>query len=128
MSTTFSLPLFKTGLYDFSTYLTVTGTAVKLCVGLGIDPIKAPDGIAMTGPYVADGHGIRSFAHVPKRHLAADQAARQKLRVPVVELQSDDWVRRLDREVWNGGVLCESTKVISHNTFSCIKQFSLRKL
>lgn len=76
----------------------------------------------MTVPHVADGHGIRSLAHVPKRYLAAGQAARQTLPVPVVKLQSDDWARRLHREERDGGVLCERAEVIYLLRHVCVRK------
>lgn len=60
----------------------------------------------MAVPYVADGHVGRVLTDVPERYLAAHQTAGQTLRVPVVELQRDDRMRRFDRETGGGRVFC----------------------
>lgn len=85
--------------------MAVGGTGVELRAGFRVDPVEAPDRIPVAVTYVADGHVGRVFADVPKRHLSAHQATGQTLRIPVVELQGDDRMRRLDRETRDGGVL-----------------------
>lgn len=88
-------------------YLTVTRTGVKFRTGFGMNPMETSDGIAVPVSQVADGYVRRALADVPVRDLPAQQPARQALRVPMVELERDDRMRRLDRKVRSVGLWME---------------------
>lgn len=75
--------------------------------------METPYGVAVTVSHVADGHAGRVLADVPESDLTAHQSARQTLRVPVIELERDDRMRRLDSKIRNGGILFAGTVVIS---------------
>jgi len=93
------------------THLTVTRTCVEFRAGLGVNPVKTSYRIAVTVPYVADSHAGRVLADVPERNLTAHQAARQTLRVSMVELERNDRIRRLDREIRNGRIFYMNTVI-----------------
>jgi len=100
------------------TYLAITGSCQKFWVSLWLNPFETKDKVTMPISYIANADVCGTCSHVPQRDLSVQQASREQLPVPVVELDPGDRVLWLHCKIWKGKHLCKFRKYVHHSKYA----------